>query len=148
MCYSTLKALDKANCIWHIICRKEMVKMISTTEEMTNFTFKMDRKTRESYSALCEAFGLSMSAATLALVRQAVRSHTLLTSRATLKKVNKLLKDIMRNGYDCSYGKVEMLKGDFSGFASVRIDKKNRIIFSVDDNKVTVIQCGGHYDDK
>lgn len=77
MCYSTLKALDKANCIWHIICRKEMVKMISTTEEMTNFTFKMDRKTRESYSALCEAFGLSMSAATLALVRQAVRSQSM-----------------------------------------------------------------------
>ena len=54
----------------------------------------------------------------------------------------------MRNGYECSYGKVEMLKGDFRGFASVRIDKKNRIIFSVDDNKVIVIQCGGHYDDK
>jgi DNA-damage-inducible protein J len=43
---------------------------------MTNFTFKMDRKTRESYSTLCEAFGLSMSAATLALVRQAVRSQS------------------------------------------------------------------------
>lgn len=28
-----------------------------------------------------------------------------------------------------SYGKVEMLRGDFAGFASVRIDKKNRIIF-------------------
>ena len=65
-----------------------------------------------------------------------------------MKKVNKLLKDIMRNGYDCSFGKVEMLKGDFSGFSSVRIDKKNRIIFSADDNKVTVIQCGGHYNDK
>ena len=58
-----------------------------------------------------------------------------------------MLKDIMRNGYDCSYGKVEMLKGDFSGFASVRIDKKNRIILSMDENNVTVIQCGKHYDD-
>jgi toxin YoeB len=54
----------------------------------------------------------------------------------------------MRNGYQCSYGKVEMLKGDFSGYASVRIDKKNRIIFRADENTVTVIQCGGHYDDK
>ena len=51
--------------------------MISTTEEMTNFTFKIDKKTRESYSAFCEAFGLSMSAATLALVRQAVRSQSM-----------------------------------------------------------------------
>jgi len=42
--------------------------------------------------------------------------------------------------------KVEMLKGDFSGSASVRIDKKNRTIFSAEDNKITVIQCGGPYD--
>ena len=41
-----------------------------------------------------------------------------------------------------------MLKGDFSGYASVRIDQKNRLIFSVDDYTITVIQCGGHYDDK
>lgn len=74
--------------------------------------------------------------------------ESLQSEKAALKKVNKLLKDIMRNGYESSYGKVEMLKGDFSGFASVRMDKKNRIIFSVDDNKVTIIQCGGHYDDK
>lgn len=53
------------------------MKMTSTTEEMTNFTFKMDRKTREKYSALCDEFGLSMSAATLALVRQAVRSQSM-----------------------------------------------------------------------
>ena len=68
--------------------------------------------------------------------------------KATQKRTNKLLKDIMRNGYQCSYGKVEMLKGDFSGYASVRIDQKNRLIFSVDDYTITVIQCGGHYDDK
>lgn len=74
--------------------------------------------------------------------------ESLQVEKATLKKANNLLKDIMRNGYECSYGKVEMLKGDFSGFASVRIDKKNRIIFTADDNKVTIIQCGGHYDDK
>lgn len=67
--------------------------------------------------------------------------------KAMFKKVNKLLKDIMRNDYNTSYGKVEMLKGNFSGFASVRIDKKNRMIFQVDDNKVIVIQCGNHYFD-
>ena len=49
--------------------------MIPATEEMTNFTFKMDKKTRERYSALCDALGFSMSAVTLALVRQAVRSQ-------------------------------------------------------------------------
>lgn len=54
-----------------------MVRVISNTEEMTNFTFKIDKKTRESYSALCDAFGLSMSATTLALIRQAVRSQSI-----------------------------------------------------------------------
>ena len=71
--------------------------------------------------------------------------ESLQAEKLILKKVNKLLKDIMRNGYECSYGKVEMLKGDFSGFASARIDKKNRIIFSVDDNTITVIQWGGYW---
>jgi antitoxin component of RelBE/YafQ-DinJ toxin-antitoxin module len=44
---------------------------------MTNFTSKMDRKTRNSYSKLCDDFGLSMSSATLALVRQAVRTQSM-----------------------------------------------------------------------
>lgn len=51
--------------------------MAAAVEEMTNFTFKMDKKTRDDYSELCSAFGLSMSAATLALIRQAVRSQSM-----------------------------------------------------------------------
>lgn len=51
--------------------------MANTVEEMTNFTFKIDKKTRESYSKLCDEFGLSMSSATLALVRQAVRTQSM-----------------------------------------------------------------------
>lgn len=69
-------------------------------------------------------------------------------NEAMLKKVNRILKDIMRNGYNSSYGKVEMLKGDFGGYASVRIDKKNRIIFKTDADTVTIVRCIGHYDDK
>jgi len=70
------------------------------------------------------------------------------TDKSTLKKVNRLLQDLQRNDYSCSLGKVELLKGDFSGFASVRIDQKNRIIFTVSDDFVIVVQCGGHYLDK
>jgi antitoxin component of RelBE/YafQ-DinJ toxin-antitoxin module len=50
---------------------------MAATEEMTNFTFKMDKKTRQSYAKLCDEFGLSMSSATLALVRQAVRTQSM-----------------------------------------------------------------------
>lgn len=45
--------------------------------DMTNFTFKMDRQTREAYSKLCEELGLTMSSATLALVKQAVRNQSM-----------------------------------------------------------------------
>lgn len=67
--------------------------------------------------------------------------------QALCKKINSLIKDILRNGYQAEYGKVELLKGNFSGYASVLIDKKNRLIFTADAGRITVIQCGGHYGD-
>ena len=67
--------------------------------------------------------------------------------KSFLKKVNALIKDIQRNGYICSYGKPEMLKGHLQGYASVRIDKKNRLVFSVDDLQVSIVECGSHYGD-
>lgn len=65
----------------------------------------------------------------------------------TLKKINRLLKDIDRNGYKCT-GKPEALSGNLAGFWSVRIDDKNRIVFRIVDEKVEIIQCGTHYRDK
>lgn len=47
--------------------------------------------------------------------------------RKTLKKINELIKDIERNGYKC-IGKPEPLKGNLSGYWSVRIDKANIIV--------------------
>lgn len=67
--------------------------------------------------------------------------------KSFLKKVNALIKDIQRNGFKCSYGKPEMLKGHLQGYASVRIDKKNRLVFSVDDSQVSIVECGSHYGD-
>ena len=65
----------------------------------------------------------------------------------TLKKINRLLKDIDRNGYKCT-GKPEALSGNLAGFWSVRIDDKNRVVFRIADGKVEIIQCGTHYRDK
>jgi toxin YoeB len=64
-----------------------------------------------------------------------------------LKKVNNLLRDIERNGYAC-IGKPEPLTGDFSGYWSVRIDEKNRLIFRVENDLLEIAQCGMHYSDK
>ena len=67
--------------------------------------------------------------------------------KKTLKRINKLLQDIERNGYN-GIGKPEPLKGDLSGFWSVRIDDKNRIVFRIENGKLEITQCGSHYQDK
>lgn len=67
--------------------------------------------------------------------------------KKTLKKINSLLKDIDRNGYKCK-GKPEPLKGNYTSYWSVRIDKKNRLVFRIENNTLEIAQCRTHYDDK
>ena len=67
--------------------------------------------------------------------------------KKTLKKILQLIKDIDRNGYN-GIGKPEPLKGDLSGYWSVKIDEKNRIVFRIKDNRLEIVQCGTHYRDK
>ena len=64
--------------------------------------------------------------------------------KKVLKKINRLITDIDRNGY-LSIGKPEPLCENLSGYWSVRIDDKNRIVFRIVDNNVEIIQCGSHY---
>ena len=65
--------------------------------------------------------------------------------KKTLKRINLILKDIDRNGFE-GIGKPEPLK-NYDGFWSRRIDECNRIIYRVSDGQTEVIQCKGHYDD-
>lgn len=67
--------------------------------------------------------------------------------KKTLKRINQLIKDICRDEY-VGIGKPEALSGDITGFWSRRIDDKNRVVYRIRDNKVEIIQCRGHYDDK
>ena len=66
--------------------------------------------------------------------------------KRTLKKINKLLNDIDRNGYKCT-GKPEPLIGNLAGYWSVRIDEKNRIAFRIEGDNLEIMQCGKHYRD-
>ena len=65
-------------------------------------------------------------------------------NKKILRKINKLLEDISRNGYKCS-GKPEHLSNELSDYYSVRIDKKNRIVFKIENNCIEILQCGSHY---
>lgn len=67
--------------------------------------------------------------------------------KKVLKRINSLLKDIDRNGYD-GIGKPEPLRNELSGYWSRRIDDSNRIVYRIEDNTVKIVQCGSHYRDK
>ena len=45
-------------------------------------------------------------------------------------------------------GHPEELRGDLSGFYSVRIDEKNRIVFRITDEGLEISRCGSHYGDR
>lgn len=67
--------------------------------------------------------------------------------KKTLKKINKLLADISRNG-NSGIGHPEALKGNLSGWWSREIDEKNRLIYRIDGDTVKIYQCKNHYNDK
>lgn len=67
--------------------------------------------------------------------------------KKTLNRINKLLADIKRNGYN-GIGEPEPLKHDLNKYWSRRIDEKNRIVYTVEENTAFIVQCGSHYRDK
>ena len=67
--------------------------------------------------------------------------------KKTLKRINQLLQDILRNGND-GIGKPEPLRGDLSGFWSRRIDAANRLVYRISGDIIEVVSCRYHYDDK
>ena len=68
--------------------------------------------------------------------------------KKTLKKINKLIVDIMRNGPLAGEGKPERLKGDLSGYFSRRINEKDRLVYKMlDENVVQIYSCKDHYQD-
>lgn len=70
--------------------------------------------------------------------------------KKTLKRINELLKDIVRGNPFEGIGKPEPLKGNLSGCWSRRIDEQNRLVYRIQDEDENalcqVIHCKGHYD--
>ena len=67
--------------------------------------------------------------------------------KKTLKKINKLLADIERNGND-GLGHPEPLKGNLTTWYSRAIDEKNRLVYKIEGGSIHILQCRNHYDDK
>lgn len=66
--------------------------------------------------------------------------------KKTLKRINALLKDIERNGFE-GIGKPDPLKGSLSGYWSRRIDDTNRLVYKTNNGNIEILSCKGHYDD-
>lgn len=66
--------------------------------------------------------------------------------RKTLRRINALVKDTMRNPFE-GIGKPEALKHGLSGLWSRRIDDGNRLVYYVEDDTVHIIACRNHYGD-
>lgn len=69
--------------------------------------------------------------------------------KKTLKKIAKLF-DELRLHPTTGTGHIEQLKGNYSGYWSREISKGDRMIYTIEDDKiiVTVVSVKGHYDDK
>lgn len=67
--------------------------------------------------------------------------------RKTLRRINQLLQDIARNGYD-GIGKPEALRGELAGWWSRRIDDTHRLVYRINHGIIEIAQCRSHYGDK
>lgn len=68
------------------------------------------------------------------------------TDKKTVKKINELIKSIMRDGLLEGIGKPEPLK--YRKACSRRIDHEHRIVYNVDiNNNLIIYSCNGHYDE-
>lgn len=66
--------------------------------------------------------------------------------KKTLRRINTLLKDIDRNGASDGIGKPELLKHDYHGCWSRRIDDFNRLVYFIENERLHIVQCRLHYE--
>jgi toxin YoeB len=70
--------------------------------------------------------------------------HWQSADRATLKRINRLIEDALRNPSD-RIGKPEPLKHAFAGCWSRRISEEHRLVYLVDGDDLVVLQARYHY---
>ncbi|MBN2821068.1 MAG: Txe/YoeB family addiction module toxin [Bacteroidales bacterium] len=75
-----------------------------------------------------------------------IRNYLKAGNKAAFKKIQVLLKELEFHPTTGS-GQPEQLKHNLSGYWSRRIDQKNRMVYRIEEEKVTVIvvSAAGHY---
>ncbi len=67
------------------------------------------------------------------------------TDKQMVKRINKLIKSIERDGFSHGIGKPEPLKQNLKSYWSRRINDEHRIIYKIDDEKLVITSCKDHY---
>lgn len=65
--------------------------------------------------------------------------------RRTLRRINQLVTDVLRDDPFEGIGKPEPLKHALAGAWSRRIAEANRLVYIADDRSVTILQARYHY---
>jgi toxin YoeB len=69
--------------------------------------------------------------------------------KKTRHKINQLLQSIGRDGEEKGIGQPEPLSGDKASLWSRHIDKKNRLVYRVEEEGcIKLYEVGSHYGDK
>ncbi len=65
-------------------------------------------------------------------------------NKKTLRKINKLIANVLRSPFE-GLGKPEPLKENYAGLWSRRIDQKNRLIYAVTADAISIVGCRFQY---
>lgn len=78
-----------------------------------------------------------------------IEKHKKSGDKPTLRKIEKLLNELMEHPITGT-GQPEMLKHDLAGLYSRRINKKHRLVYSINEQIITVyvLSAWSHYRDK
>jgi len=71
-------------------------------------------------------------------------THWLSADRATLKRINRLIDDVLRDPFE-GIGKPEPLRHALAGSWSRRISDEHRLVYLVDGDDIAILQARYHY---
>jgi toxin YoeB len=83
------------------------------------------------------------------IARKDLKAHYKSGNKSTIKKIEKILLELTETPF-LGEGQPEELKYNFKGYWSRRINQKDRMIYRVEEDIVTVyvVSALGHYSDK
>jgi toxin YoeB len=78
-----------------------------------------------------------------------IKKHKKVGDKAVLKKIDKLLNELLEHP-TTGTGQPEQLKHHLTGLYSRRINKKHRLVYSIDEDVITVhiLSAWAHYGEK